>query len=102
MFVNDAPINEGPVDKRSPFKLFSLPWSDWFREIRDILAGNCFYGYNQTGGASISGTPADLTILTEVKKGNAYTHEDDSAEVTINTSGTYEITLESGFNFTQV
>lgn len=48
-----------------------------------------FYAYDGAGVTLIANTPTDLPFDTEVREDSDYTHAADSAEVTINTTGSY-------------
>ena len=51
-----------------------------------------FYAYDAVGLIDISAGWTDITLDTEVKKGSAYTHAADSAEIEFVTAGTYKVT----------
>ncbi|KKK66697.1 hypothetical protein LCGC14_2961480, partial [marine sediment metagenome] len=60
-----------------------------------LIAGqerSLFYAYDTTGDIDISAGWTDITLDTEVREDTAFTHSVDSAEITINTDGWYEIT----------
>lgn len=50
-----------------------------------------FYAYDGGGNTLVANTPTDLPFDTEVREDTEYTHAPDSAEVTINTTGSYEL-----------
>ena len=52
---------------------------------------NIFYAYDNAGGTLIGNTPTDIPFDTEIREDTEYTHAANSAEVTINTTGNYEV-----------
>ena len=52
---------------------------------------NIFYAYDSAGGTLIGNTPTDIPFDTEIREDTEYTHAANSAEVTINTTGNYEV-----------
>lgn len=56
------------------------------------LSFDGFYAYDAVGAIDINSGWTDLTLDTEVKEDAPFTHGADSAEVTINEDGWYEIT----------
>jgi|GEM_PF-6974980 len=50
-----------------------------------------FYAYDAAGATALGTAAVDITFDTEVREDSEYTHAADSAEVTINTSGSYNI-----------
>lgn len=56
------------------------------------LSFDGFYAYDSVGAINLNSGWTDLTLDTEVKEDTPFTHGVDSAEVTINEDGWYEIT----------
>ena len=53
-----------------------------------------FFAYDSTGNIDVTSGDTDITLDTEVKKDNCYTHSADSAEITITESGWYKIEID--------
>lgn len=60
------------------------------------LAYDAFYAYDAVGNISLDAGWTDITLDSEVKEDAPYTHAADSAEVTINEDGWYEVTYNVG------
>lgn len=97
-FTDPPPIKEALIQSGTNY-LITKPWIRWFLKLLQSFsyANNFFFGYDSAGEIAITSGWTDLTLDTEVKKDGLFTHADDSAEVTVNKSGEYEIIGNAGF-----
>ena len=100
-YVDDRELNDltdinfdsgTPIDNQ--ILTYNSASGKWKAEsIASALDKDIFYAYDSAGGDELPNASwLDLTLDTEVKKTSAFSHDSDSAEITILTTGTYEIT----------
>ena len=62
--------------------------SEWVSFTRSDV----FDAFDAAGGIDITAGWTDITLDTEVKEDSSFSHAEDSAEITINSTGSYEVT----------